>query len=115
MYWVTQQWYVAWLLGGLAPFVIAAAKPASSQPSVVPGLVVTSFDDLTDSSRDLLLPVIDDPIQTAPAASPTAEILQAPSPQPIYNPVPPAFWSGLSVLALVTTFLALRRLRSQLW
>lgn len=115
MYWVTQQRYVAWLLAGIAPALLAATRPASSQPSVMPGLVVSASDDRIDGSLDLFVPPIDDPAETAPAASQAAQMSQAPSPQPIYNPVPPAFWSGLSVLALVTTFLALRRLRTQLW
>jgi hypothetical protein len=112
MSWVAQQRYVAWLVAGLAPAMLGASA-AHISPPVAPSVTTATHDayerplTLSPSSADDLF---DDP--APPAATQVAP--QPPPPQPIDNPLPPALWSGLSVMALLGILLALRRLKAEL-
>jgi hypothetical protein len=91
----------------------AAASP-TTQPAALDGFSL-DVPPVVPEHRLTLLPqsdlVSDIPTTTQSQAAvsppPTAE------PQAIYDPLPPALWSGLSLLVMAGAFLSLRRLAAQ--
>ena len=106
------------LLAGIA----WASRPAWSSPS--PATEPVSSDQLTLVRSELALPehrltlltLGDSPLDLPATTQPIAAASHPPAaePQSIYDPLPPALWSGLSLLALAGAILSFRRLRSQL-
>lgn len=114
MYWLAQQRYVAWLAVWFLPARLLSSTPATTQyPTTQSGLASVAPHDPADKLRTLDAFEGDSIDETPPAPSlPAAP--STPVPQPISNPLPPAFWSALSVFGLLGLFFALRRLRAQL-
>jgi hypothetical protein len=114
MFWLAQQRYVAWHVAGIFPaFFLSSAITADTYPTTQPAIITPASQDPIDGLKDLIGP--DE--NTVDLASPAVHLPASPAtpePQPINNPLPPAFWSALSVFGLLGLFLMLRRLKAQL-
>jgi hypothetical protein len=79
-------------------------------------LSLTGAGQLVPEHRLTLLSQGDGPLDLPATTQPIAAASRAPAaePQAIYDPLPPALWSGLSLLVLAGAVLSFRRLRAQL-
>lgn len=112
MSWLAQQRYVAWLVSGFIPIPLLTAPLAAAQSPATQSSFMTSVlrgpeTDLAGSD-----PFQEDTVDVAPPAVSLPETKMATAPQPVSNPLPPAFWSALSLIGLLTLVLSLRRLKS---
>lgn len=92
-----------------------AAPPPATQPSHFDSFSINPSESLIEQ-RLTVSPQAGEPFALpGPAqSSPPATRPAAPESQAIYNPLPPALWSGLSVLALAGAVLMWRRFKLQL-
>jgi hypothetical protein len=116
MYWVAQQRIVAWLVAGIVPALVPnSAAPSLGAPATQPAVSVPSLHFSDDEDKLNLWAWPDDgPVNLAQPTSNSATAAAPPPPQPINNPLPPAFWSALSVFGLLGLCLGWRRLKAQL-
>ena len=93
------------------------SKAMADIPTTQPATATPLFPNNPDPSDLLLvqsqttLP-LDDSGKTPTANDPATRPV---TPEVINNPLPPAFWSGMSVLILASLLVAWRRVRRQLW
>lgn len=90
----------------------ATTQPVSSDPLTL----VVRTSPLLPEHRLTLLSQGDTPLDLPATTRPVAAASRPPivEPQSIYDPLPPALWSGLSLLLLAGAILYLRRLKTQL-
>jgi hypothetical protein len=94
---------------------VAQAHASSTQPVSPSTLIADESGDSFFQPHSSFTSLIDaDDSAPVPAVSPDPTTQPA-EPQVINNPLPPAFWSGMSMLVLASALLAWRRLRRQLW
>jgi hypothetical protein len=110
------QWSsVFWLLVVGSTYIGAAARAAAAVQPARESAFVLSADNYEDQHFTL------SPVGTVHGADPSATVSSPDSigpattqPAAINDPLPPAFWPGLCMLALAGTLLSVRRLRRQL-
>jgi len=92
-----------------------AAAPPTTEPATPDGSPLIASPLLPEHPLTLL-PQGDFASDLPPTTQPQAAALRPrmAEPQSISDPLPPALWSGLSVLVIAGAFLSLRRLRAQL-
>jgi hypothetical protein len=110
------QWRsVLWLLVAGGTCMGAAARgavAAQAAPESASALLADNFEE----QHFTLSPVgtIEGEDHSATVASPDSTSRATTQPVAINDPLPPAFWPGLCMLALAGTLLSVRRLRRQL-
>jgi hypothetical protein len=92
-----------------------AGPSPTTQPAADDGLTVLGTSGLPEH-RLTLLTQGDMPFDLPATTQPVAAISHPPAaePQAIYDPLPPALWSGLSLLVLAGAILSFRRFKTQL-
>lgn len=92
-----------------------AGLPPATQPVSSDRLTLMGTSGLPEH-RLTLLSQGDAPLELPATTQPVAAASRPPivEPQSIYDPLPPALWSGLSLLLLAGAILYLRRLKTQL-
>lgn len=116
MYWVAQQRIVAWLVAGIVPALVPSfGSPSMNAPATQPAASVPSLHLSADDDKlDLSAWPDEGSVNLAQPARSSEAAVGSPPPQPINNPLPPAFWSALSVFGLLGLCLGLRLLKAQL-
>ena len=96
-------------IGGAAMGGVSATQPA------VNDLLYPSTLNLPDDSHFTLTQDIaeeSNPLLVPPAPPPSVDPVKAP--KSINDPLPPAFWSGLSMLGICAAFISVRKIRQEL-